>query len=168
MALTVVRLNSQISNYLGSSPYISGASIASSKFTSPYEKLKIIESSPSNQTETGAKVYLNESAINYYTVSPSANFSVDLRMSSSGSATVNSSMAIGDSVTISLIYLSSTSTPGSSLYIDGSLTGVTTYRLNGVSGSQIVYSGSRIVLSYTVIKEADATFKVFMSGSRYS
>ena len=103
-------------------------------------------------------------SILYYTSNASANWTLNIRGSSS--VTLNSIMATGQSVTVThLVTQGSTAYYNSALTVDGS--SVTTKVLGG-SAPSAGNANSVDVYTYTIIKTGSGSFTVFASQTRYA
>lgn len=107
---------------------------------------------------------LSTQSILYYTSNASANWTVNIRGSSS--TTLNSMMATGQSVTMTfLVTQGSTAYYNSAVTIDG--TSVTPKWLGGSAPTAGNINGVD-VYTYTVIKTGSAAYTIFASQSRYA
>lgn len=104
-------------------------------------------------------------AIQYFTSNTSANWTQNFR--GDGSNTLNSQLAVGESITVTV--LATQSTTGylpTTIQVDGTTTGVTTKYLGGTAWTA---DASCInAFTFTIIKTADATFTVLASKSKYA
>jgi hypothetical protein len=107
---------------------------------------------------------LSTQSILYYTSNASANWTVNIR--GDASTTLNSLMAIGQSVTMTfLVTQGSTAYYNSAVTIDGS--SVTPKWFGGSAPTSGNASGVD-VYTYTVIKTGSAAFTVFASQARFA
>jgi hypothetical protein len=107
---------------------------------------------------------LSTQSILYYTSNASANWTVNIRGNSS--TTLNSMMATGQSVTMTvLVTQGSTAYYNSAVTIDG--TSVTPKWLGGSAPTAGNINGVD-VYTYTIIKTGSASYTVFASQSRYA
>jgi hypothetical protein len=117
-----------------------------------------------NSTPTA---YFNTGAVQYYTTSAGANWTQNLAFSSG--TTLNSALAVGQSVTIAIMATQG-ATPyymNGTLTIDGSSTGVTTRWQNGSAPAAGNASGIDIY-TYSVIKTASTpTYTVLASMTQF-
>ncbi len=129
------------------------------KFKNVVEFANIISTAPSGTVP----VDLSGDAVNVYTASPSANWTFNLRHSSS--TTLNNAMAIGDSATFVMI-----TTQGATAFIP------TTWQIDGTTvvpqwqGGVAPSSGnasSRDVYTVTVIKIANASFITMAAQTQF-
>jgi hypothetical protein len=96
----------------------------------------------------------------YYTTNASANWTLNVRASSS--ATLNSILAIADAITVSfLVTNGSTAYYQTAFTIDGS---AVTPKYSGGTAPASGNASSIDVYTYTIVKTADATFTVFGAG----
>ena len=103
-------------------------------------------------------------SILYYTSNASANWTLNIRGSSS--VTLNSIMATGQSVTVThLVTQGSTAYYNSALTVDG--TSVTP-KWSGGSAPSAGNTNSVDVYTYTLIKTGSGSFTVFASQTRYA
>jgi hypothetical protein len=102
----------------------------------------------------------------YYTSNASGNFTVNIR--GDGSTTLNSLMAVGDSITVAfLVTNGGTARYNTAVQVDGTGTGVTT-RWQGGAAPTAGNASSVDSYTYTVIKTNNATFAVFASQSQFA
>jgi len=103
-------------------------------------------------------------SILYYTSNASANWTLNIRGSSS--VTLNSIMATGQSVTVThLITQGGTAYYNSALTVDGSSV---TPKWSGGSAPSAGNTNSVDVYTYTLIKTGSGSFTVFASQTRYA
>lgn len=102
----------------------------------------------------------------FYTINASANWTVNFR--GSGGTTLNTLMAVGESVTAAfLVTQGATAYFNSAVQIDGTTSGVTTRWQGGTAPSAGNPSGVD-AYTYTIIKTANATFSVFAAQTRFA
>jgi hypothetical protein len=103
-------------------------------------------------------------SILYYTSNASANWTLNIRGSSS--TTLNSIMATGQSVTVThLVTQGSTAYYNSAVTVDGSSV---TPKWSGGSAPSAGNASSVDVYTYTLIKTGSGSFTVFASQTRYA
>ena len=103
-------------------------------------------------------------SILYYTSNASANWTLNIRGSSS--TTLNSIMATGQSVTVThLVTQGSTAYYNSALTVDGSSV---TPKWSGGTAPSAGNASSVDVYTYTLIKTGSGSFTVFASQTRYA
>jgi hypothetical protein len=116
-----------------------------------------------NSTPTA---YFNTGSVVYYTTATSANWTQNLAFSSS--TTMNTALAIGQTVTIAIL----TTQSGTAYYMNGTLTidgtssGVTTYWQGGTAPTKGYASGID-VYAYSITKTASATYLVLASQTQF-
>jgi uncharacterized protein YaiE (UPF0345 family) len=103
--------------------------------------------------------------IQYFTSNATANWTQNFR--GDGSNSLNSQMAVGESLTITVLATqSSTGYLPTTIQVDGTTSGVTTKYLGGSSWTA---DASCInAFTFTIIKTASATFTVLASKSKYA
>jgi hypothetical protein len=114
---------------------------------------------------TGTVNYdVSTQSILYYTSNASANWTLNIRGSSS--TTLNSIMATGQSVTVThLVTQGGTAYYNSALTVDGSSV---TPKWSGGSAPSAGNTNSVDVYTYTLIKTGSGSFTVFASQTRYA
>ena len=150
---------------IGSTTPSSGAftSLSATGTTSLYEVLEKATVSGSSLTGTVNFDALG-GAVVYYTANAAANWTLNVR--GDGSNTLNSVMAVGDSLTIAVL-----ATQGSTAYypsahtIDGSSV---TPKWAGGTAPTAGNASSIDVYVYTIIKTASATFTVLATQTRFA
>jgi hypothetical protein len=124
------------------------------------EATNIVASAPSATTN----FYLNSGSVQYYTSNTTTNFTLNIAFSSGTS--LNTAMAVGDTVTVTLMVTNgSTAYYPSTIQIDGS--SVTPKWQNGTA----VAAGnpsSIDVYCFAIIKTASATYTVVASQSKFA
>lgn len=131
--------------------------------TSIYE---VIEKATINATALTGTVNFNvlDGAVTLYSSNSAANWTLNIR--GSASASLNSTMAVGDSITIvTLATQGSTAYYPSSHTIDGN---AQTIKWAGGSAPSAGNASSIDAYSYTIIKTASATFTVLGSATRFA
>ena len=109
---------------------------------------------------------INTSVVWYYTTSASANWTVNIRGDASNS--LNSLMAVGESLTCAfLVTQGATAYYNSAVQVDGTTSGVTTKWQGGSAPTSGNASGID-VYTYTVVKTAAATFTVLASQTQFA
>jgi hypothetical protein len=145
-------------------PTINGGVIDFANIIAPLETYKIIASAPTSTSH----IDLDDSSVNYYTSNASANFTLNIRKNSSGTQTLDSFMAIGDTISVALIFVNGTTAyKPTVINIDGTAVGVTFRWGNGVS-YPTPNTSSTSILTLTIVKTGSGTFTVFGAQSRYA
>ena len=110
--------------------------------------------------------YTNSQSVMYYTSNASANWTLNLRHSSG--TTLNTAMAIGQTVTVTFMVTNgATAFYNSSVQVDGTTTGVTTKWQGGTAPTS--GNASAIdVYTYAIIKTAASTFTVLAAISKFA
>jgi hypothetical protein len=136
---------------------IAGLTLSNSLLGSPEESTNIIASAPT-ATQT---IDFVTSGVHYFTSNSTSNVTLNFR--GDGSTTLNSMMAIGGSVTFSIM-ITNGSTPyiANAFQIDGS---AVTPKWSGGTAPSAGNASSVDFYSFNIIKTADATFTVFASGA---
>ena len=125
--------------------------------SSPEESINIIGSAPA-ATQT---VDFVTSGVHYFTSNATSNATLNFR--GDGSTTLNSMMATGGSITISvLITNGSTAYYASAYQVDGS---AVTPKWSGGTAPTAGNASSVDLYSFNIVKTANATFTVFASGA---
>jgi len=123
------------------------------------ETVNVVASAPSSTTN----FYVNSGAVQYYTTDAANNWTLNVAFSSGTS--LNTAMAVGDSITIALLAKQgSTAYYQSALTIDGS--SVTPLYQGGTAWTSGNASGVDAYV-LTVIKTASATYTVIASQTQY-
>lgn len=131
--------------------------------TSIYE---VIEKATINATALTGTVNFNvlDGAVTLYSSNSAANWTLNIR--GSASASLNSTMAVGDSITlVTLATQGSTAYYPSSHTIDGN---AQTIKWAGGTAPSAGNASSIDAYSYTIIKTASATFTVLGSATRFA
>jgi hypothetical protein len=140
------------------SPSITTPTVTAPVLITPEERLTV----SATAADTTVNFDADTQGVLYYTSNATANWTLNFRGTSG--TTMNSKLAVGDSVTCSLLV-----TNGSSAYyttavnVDGTATGVTTKWSGGTAPA----SGNASAVdaySFTIVKTASATFTVFAAG----
>jgi len=136
---------------------MSGKTLTNPLLSSPEESTNIIGSAP---TATQAINFVT-SGVHYFTSNSTSNVTLNFR--GDGSTTLNSMMAIGGSITVSvLITNGSTAYYANAYQIDGS---AVTPKWSGGTAPTAGNASSVDLYSFNIVKTADATFTVFASGA---
>jgi hypothetical protein len=139
------------------SPAINTGTLTNPLLSSPEESTNIIGSAPT-ATQT---IDFVTSGVHYFTSNATSNITVNFR--GDGSTTLNSMMATGGSITISvLITNGSTSYYASAYQIDGN---AVTPKWSGGTAPSAGNASSIDLYSFNIVKTANATFTVFASGA---
>jgi hypothetical protein len=148
---------STLTNKTLTSPTINTATLTNPLLSSPEESTNIIGSAP---TATQAINFVT-SGVHYFTSNSTSNVTLNFR--GDGSTTLNSMMAIGGSITVSvLITNGSTAYYANAYQIDGS---AVTPKWSGGTAPTAGNASSVDLYSFNIVKTADATFTVFASGA---
>jgi hypothetical protein len=134
---------------------------AAAKFTNITELASIVAGAPA-ATQT---FYINSGAVQYYTSNAANNWAINVAFSSG--TTMNSAMAVGDSISLTMMTTQgATAYYNSSVQIDGTTSGVTTKWQGSAPTSG---NASAIdVYTYVVIKTASATYTVLASQTKFA
>ena len=134
---------------------------AAAKFTNITELANIVAGAPA-ATQT---FYINSGAVQYYTSNAANNWAINVAFSSG--TTMNSAMAVGDSISLTMMTTQgATAYYNSSVQIDGTTSGVTTKWQGSAPTSG---NASAIdVYTYVVIKTASATYTVLASQTKFA
>jgi hypothetical protein len=148
-----------LTNKTLTSPAINTGTVANSILVGPEERWSIVASAATGTINVDALT----SGVLYYTSNATANHTLNFRGSSSTS--MNTILSTGDSVT--LLWLN---TNGSTAYypnvyqVDGTTSGVTV-NWSGGTAPAAGNASSIDVYSFTVVKTADATFRILAAGA---
>jgi hypothetical protein len=136
---------------------IAGLTLTNPLLSSPEESTNIIGSAPA-ATQT---IDFVTSGVHYFTSNSTSNITLNFR--GDGSTTLNSMMATGGSITISVL-ITNGSTPyyASAYQIDGN---AVTPKWSGGTAPTAGNASSIDLYSFNIVKTADATFTVFASGA---
>ena len=138
----------------------SSASTPALKVPNIVESANIVSSAPTATTN----FYLNNGAVQYYTVNAANNWTVNFAFSSG--TTLNTAMAVGDSMSCTMV-----TTQGATAYYNSAVT------IDGVSvtpkwqGGTAPTSGNASGIdsySYVIIKTASATYTVLASQTKFA
>ena len=136
---------------------MSGKTLTNPLFSSPEESTNIIGSAPA-ATQT---IDFVTSGVHYFTSNSTSNVTLNFR--GDGSTTLNSMMAIGGSITISVLITNGGTAYYANVYqIDGS---AVTPKWSGGTAPSAGNASSIDLYSFNIVKTADATFTVFASGA---
>jgi hypothetical protein len=125
--------------------------------SSPEESINIIGSAPA-ATQT---IDFVTSGVHYFTSNSTSNVTLNFR--GDGSTTLNSMMAIGGSVTFSIMITNGvTAYRATAFQIDGS---AVTPKWSGGTAPAAGNASSIDFYSFNILKTANATFTVFASGA---
>lgn len=147
------------------SPTITGGTFAGGTFTTP-TITSILETATVSATAATGTINFDvlTQAVLYYTTNASANWTLNVRGSSG--ATLNSVMAIGQSLSVSFLV-----TQGATAYYNSAVTidGVSvTPKWQGGTAPTSGNASSVDVYTYAIIKTASATFTVFASQTKFA
>jgi hypothetical protein len=145
-----------LSNKTLTSPTVNTATINSPVIVSPEERTTVSATAPTSTTDFDA----DTQGVLYLTSNTSTNWTLNVRGSSS--TTLNTKLAVGDSMSIILI-----ATNGSTAYYQTALTIDGNAQTVNYSGGTAPASGnasSKDAYSFTIFKTASATFTVFGAG----
>jgi hypothetical protein len=109
--------------------------------------------------------YVNTGAVQYYTSNAANNWAIDIAFSSG--TTMNAAMAVGDSISITMLTTQgATAYYNSSVQVDGTTSGVTTKWQGSAPTSG--NASSIDVYTYVIIKTASATYTVLASQTKFA
>ena len=114
-----------------------------------------------NKLSAGTNIDVADGMVHYYSTSETTTATPNIRFNSS--YTLNNKMSIGQTVTVTIIYLPSGSGYYAQLQVDGS--NVTEYWNGGAPSS--ANSGGIDVMTHTITKTANATFLVLSNVQNY-
>jgi hypothetical protein len=135
---------------------------AAAKFTNITELANIVAGAPA-ATQT---FYINSGAVQYYTSNAANNWAINIAFSSG--TTMNTAMAVGDSISLTMLTTqSATAYYNSSVQIDGTTSGVTT-KWQGGTAPTSGNASSIDSYTYVVIKTASATYTVLASLTKFA
>lgn len=110
--------------------------------------------------------YTNSQSVMYYTSNASANWTLNLRHSAG--TTLNTAMAIGQTITVTFMVTNGTTAfYNNVVQVDGTTTGVTTKWQGGTAPASGNVSAVD-VYTYAIIKTANATFTVLAAVSKFA
>lgn len=146
-------------NWTATQTFSGSAVTPAAVFFDVVEKVNVIASAPTTTTN----FYVNNGSVQYYTTNATVNWAINIAFSSTSS--LNSAMAVGQSITIAIITTQgATAYYNSSVKIDG--TTVTPYWQTGVAPASGNTTGID-AYTYTIIKTANATFTVLAAQMGY-
>lgn len=109
--------------------------------------------------------YINTGAVQYYTSNAANNWAINIAFSSG--TTMNSAMAVGDSISLTMLTTqSATAYYNTTVEIDGTTSGVTTKWQGSAPTSG--NASSIDVYTYVIIKTASATYTVLASQTKFA
>ena len=110
--------------------------------------------------------YINTGAVQYYTNNATNNWTVNFAFSSG--TTMNTAMAVGDSISCTMLTTqSATAYYNSAVQVDGTTSGVTTKWQGGTAPTSGNASGIDCY-TYVIIKTASATYTVLASVTKFA
>jgi len=147
------------------SPTVTGGTFTGGTFITP-TITSILETATVSATAATGTINLDAltQAVLYYTTNASANWTLNVR--GSGATTLNSVMAIGQSLSVSFLV-----TQGATAYYNNAVTidGVSvTPKWQGGTAPTSGNASSVDVYTYAIIKTASATFTVFASQTKFA
>tara|TARA_B110000238_G_C16032686_1_gene398234 strand:+ start:301 stop:903 length:603 start_codon:yes stop_codon:yes gene_type:complete len=143
----------------------SGITLTNANLTGTTSIEEVIEKVTTATSTTGTINFdAGTSAVQYYTANQTANRTINFRASSS--ATLNSIMAIGESMSFAILMAQGSTAYYLNVYqVDG--TGITP-KWQGGAAPSAGNASSTDSYSFTIIKTADATFTVFASQTQFT
>ena len=109
--------------------------------------------------------YTNSQSVLYYTSNASANWTINI--THSAETTLNSAMAIGQTVTVThMVTNGATAFYNNVVQVDGTTSGVTTKWQGGAPTTGDVSAVD--IYTYAIVKTANATFSVFAAISKFT
>jgi len=149
-----------LTNKTLTAPVVTNGSISQSLLTAPHEDITI--------SATAATGTVNFDAVTqgvlYYTTAASGNWTLNVR--GDGSTTLNSLLAIGESITVVFLATqTATAYYATALTIDGS---AVTPKYQGGTAWVAGNASSIDAYSYTIMKTASATFTVLASQTKFA
>lgn len=109
--------------------------------------------------------YINSGAVQYYTSNAANNWAINIAFSSG--TTMNAAMAVGDSISLTMLTTqSATAYYNSSVQVDGTTSGVTTKWQGSAPTSG--NASALDIYTYVVIKTASATYTVLASQTKFA
>jgi len=143
----------------GTAPTITSATVSSPVFVGPEERWNIVASAATGTIN----VDVLTSGVWYYTSDATGNHTLNFRGSSTTS--MNTLLAVGDSVTVLWLNTNGATPYYPNIYqVDGTTSGVTVNWSGGTAPSA-GNASSLDVYSFTIVKTADATFKMLAAGA---
>lgn len=110
--------------------------------------------------------YINSGAVQYYTSNAANNWTVNFGFSSG--TTMNAAMAVGDSISATMLTTQSTTAYyNSAVQVDGTTSGVTT-KWQGGTAPTAGNASSIDSYTYVIIKTASATYTVLASVTKFA
>jgi hypothetical protein len=143
----------------------SGITLTNANLTGTTSIEEVIEKVTTATSTTGTINFdAGTSAVQYYTANQTANRTINFRASSS--ATLNSIMAIGESMSFAILMAQGSTAYYLNVYqVDG--TGITP-KWQGGAAPSAGNASSTDSYSFTIIKTANATFTVFASQTQFA
>lgn len=139
------------------SPAVNTGTLTNPLLSSPEESINIIGSAPT-ATQT---IDFVTSGVHYFTTNSTSNVTLNFR--GDGSTTLNSMMATGGSITVSVLITNGSTAYYANVYqIDGN---AVTPKWSGGTAPSAGNASSVDLYSFNIVKTADATFTVFASGA---
>ena len=159
---TLAQLNTAVSDAdvasLAGTETLTNKTLTNPLLSSPEESVNIIASAP---TATQAIDFVT-SGVHYFTSNSTSNVTLNFRGDATPT-TLNSMMAIGGSITVSVLFTNgSTAYYASAFQIDGS---AVTPKWSGGTAPTAGNASSVDLYSFNIVKTANATFTVFASGA---
>jgi hypothetical protein len=149
-------VTSAIQTQLDSKAATSSATLTASVLVSPEERMTVSATAATGTINFDA----DTQGVLYYTSDASADWTLNIR--GSGSTTINSKLATGDSTTVAfLVTNGSTAYKHSALTIDGS---AQTVKWSGGTAPAAGNASAIDAYSFTIIKTASATYTVLGAG----
>jgi hypothetical protein len=138
---------------------LTGGSLFDLLARSPREQLNVVAAS----VPATCNIDTDTSATAYYTVASAADFTVNIRKSAG--ATLNSLMATGEAIQVSLLVTNTTARSLTAITVDGAAATV-----KWMYGSALPAGDASAVdlFTFVVVKTAGATFHVFASMTKYA
>jgi hypothetical protein len=152
-------------NGAASTPMVALAGTTSNealKLTNAAEPANIVAAAPS-ATQT---FYVASGAVQYYTTNAANNWTINIAFSSG--TTMNTAMAVGDVVTVTMLTTQgSTAYYNTTIQVDGTTTGLTTWWQGGTAPTR-GYATGIDVYTYAIIKTAATpTYTVLASQTQF-
>ena len=145
-----------------------GSFNANSAFTGPLEQMSI-DTSTALSGSNAATVSIKTAGVYSFTTNPTANWTTNIR--GDGSTTLASMLAVGQSVTVSLMVANGAAAkycPSANLQIDGSTSGVTMLWMNGAAPAA-GNASSTDIYTYTIVKTAATpTYSVYATLTKFA
>ena len=158
---TLAQLNTAVSDAdvasIAGSETLTNKTLTNPLLSSPEESTNIIGSAPA-ATQT---IDFVTSGVHYFTSNSTSNVTLNFR--GDGSTTLNSMMATGGSITVSVLFTNgSTAYYASAFQIDGS---AVTPKWSGGTAPSAGNASSVDLYSFNIVKTGNAAFTVFASGA---